>query len=376
MYSWGKVSLPLIKIFLDEIMSRISLLLILVILCQCSSDKNSEYRAGETWVRIEGNLPNTEQLTGIPFGIKNFYNTRKPFLVDGHIIVSDKAMSPPIHVIDVKDRKWAYGLGVEGYGPGEISYIWTFDYSFTPRKFWAYNFDKVFSEFSLEDSTAKLSSKQLKQRNPEFVLATDILWLTDTTLMGIRVSGEEKFVEYSKEGEILGGYGSWKGMLPGDPPLNIAISAFAMHFTSNQSKSKFGFFSMDRDHFEILDYPTKEILVVEGPFFEVPDYKVGYRSANDPYYYMNDADAVRTYQDFFLGEDYIYMLYNGEKVSKIKSTGMVESRIVFVFDYNGKMVRQFELDRPIKYLTVDEENQIIYGLSSEENEDIVEFKYR
>ncbi|MBS9524292.1 hypothetical protein KI659_09720 [Litoribacter alkaliphilus] len=356
-------------------MLRISLLFIVLILCQCTSDKYSEHREGETWVRVEGDLPEKERLTGVPFGIEKFYSTRKPFLVDGHIIVSDKAMSPPLHVIDVKNRKWAYGLGVEGYGPGEISYIWTFDYSSSPGKFWAYNFDKVFSEFTLEDSTAKLAGKQLKQRNPEFIMATDITWLTDTTLMGIRVSGEEKFVEYSKEGEVLDGYGSWKEMLPGDPPLNVAKAAFAMHFTSNQSKSKFGFFSMDRDHFEVLDYATKEILVVEGPYFEVPEYTVEYRSADDPYYYMNDPEAVRTYQDSFLGEDNIYMLYSGEKVSKIISTGLVESRTVFVFDYNGNMMRQFELDTPIKHLTVDEENQILYGLSSEENQDIVEFKF-
>ncbi|WP_185974417.1 hypothetical protein [Litoribacter populi] len=122
----GKVTLPLFKFFLiEKNMIRNSILIIVLILCQCTSDKYSEYREGETWVRIEGDLPDKEHLAGIPFGIKKFYSTRKPFLVDGHIIVSDKAMSPPLHVIDLKNRKWAYGLGVEGYGPGEISYIWT-----------------------------------------------------------------------------------------------------------------------------------------------------------------------------------------------------------------------------------------------------------
>jgi hypothetical protein len=357
-------------------MSRIPFFILILILCQCSSASDSENRAGETWVLIsEDDTPEKEQLIGTPFGIQKFYNARKPFLVDGHLIVSDKSMTPPLHVIDVKERKWSHGLGIEGYGPGEISYIWTLDYSSEPGKFWAYNFDKVFSEFTLEDSTAKLAQTQLRQRNPEFIMATEIVWLTDSTLLALRVSGEGKFIEYSKEGQVLAGYGSWKGMLPGDPPLNIATSVFAHSIASNKSKTKFGFYSIDRDHFEILDYPSKQILVVEGPFFETPEFEVGYRSENDPYYLMNDPEAVRTYQDFFLGEDHIYMLYNGEKVSKIRSTGLVESQTVFVFDYNGKMLRQFELNTAVKYFTVDEENQIIYGLSSGEDEDIVEFQY-
>ncbi len=357
-------------------MSKTIFLLLLIGLFQCTTKTDSESRSGETWVRIqEDDLPEEELLTGTPFGIRKFYKVRKPFLVDGYLIVSDKAMDPPLHVIDVKEKKWLYGLGVEGYGPGEISYIWTMDYSTTPGRFWAYNFDKVFSEFTLEDSTAKLAQKQLRQRNPEFIMATDIVWLTDSTLMTLRVSGENKFVEYSDTGEVLAGYGSWKGMLPGDPPFNVAKAAFAMHFASNQSKTKFGFFSMDRDHFEILDYPSKEILVVEGPYFEVPSYEVAYRSADDPYYYMNDPEAVRTYQDFFMGEEHIYMLYNGERKSKIRSTGLSDSQIVFQFDYQGNLLRNFELDTPVRFITVDEEKQVIYALSSGEEEDIVEFKF-
>lgn len=357
-------------------MSKTIFLLLLIGLFQCTAKTDSESRSGETWVKInKDDLPEKEQLTGTAYGIQKFYNTRKPFLVDDYLIVSDKAMDPPLHVIDVKERKWAYGLGVEGYGPGEISYIWTMDYSSTPGRFWAYNFDKVFSEFSLEDSTAKLAQRQMRQRNPEFIMATDIVWLTDSTLLALRVSGEEKFVEYSDSGEVLAGYGSWKGMLPGDPPLNVAKSAFALNITSNKSKTKFGFYSMDRDHFEILDYPSKEILVVEGPYFEVPSYEVAYRSADDPYYYMNDPEAVRAYQDFFLGEEHIYMLYSGKKVTKIRSTGLIECHTVFQFDYEGNLLKHFELDKGVKFITVDEDRQVIYALSSGEDEDIVEFKF-
>lgn len=357
-------------------MSRTIFALLLLVFSQCTTKTDSRSRPGETWVKInKDDLPEKELLTGTAYGIQKFFYTRKPFLVDDYLIVSDKAMEPPLHVIDVKERKWAYGLGVEGDGPGEISYIWTMDYSFTPGRFCAYNFDKVFSEFTLEDSTAKLAQKQLKQRNPEFIMATMISWLSDSTLMAIRVSGEEKFVEYSKEGEVIAGYGGWKGMLPGNPPLNVAKSAFAMNFSSNRSKAKFGFFSMDRDHFEILDYPSKEILVVEGPYFEVPSYEVAYRSADDPYYYMNDPEAVRTYQDFFLGEEHIYMLYSGKKVSKIRSTGLIECFTVFQFDYEGNLLKHFELDTGVNFITVDEEKQVIYALSSGEEEDVIEFKF-
>lgn len=359
--------------FIDMI--KLNFVFLLIIFFQCTTKTSQESRSGETWIKLaESDFQEVELLIGKPFEIKKFFQVRKPFYTDGYLIVSDKAMDPPLHVIDVKKRKWAFGLGIEGYGPGEISYIWSMDYSFTPGKFWAYNLDKIFSEFTLEDSTAKIAQKQLKPRNPEFILATDISWLTDSTLIAMRVSGKEKFIEYSHSGKVLKGYGTWEGMLPGDPPLNVAKDAFASQFTSNKSKTKFGFFSMDRDHFEILDYPSKEILVVEGPYFETPSYEVAYRSSNDPFYYMNDPEAVRTYQDFFLGENYIYMLYNGEKVSKIRSTGLVQCNKLFVINYDGKLIRNIEFDIPLTFITVDEENQILYGLSSGEDPDIIEFK--
>lgn len=126
-------------------MSKAIFVILFLVLSQCTTKTSSEHRPGETWVRVSArDLAEKEQLTGTAFGIQKFYNTRKPFLVDGYLVVSDKAMDPPLHVIDVKERKWAYGLGVEGYGPGEVSYIWTLDYSSTPGRFWAYNFDKFF----------------------------------------------------------------------------------------------------------------------------------------------------------------------------------------------------------------------------------------
>ncbi|MCH7402354.1 BF3164 family lipoprotein [Belliella kenyensis] len=352
------------------------LFILILILFQCTQKSDNQNRPGEHWVRItESDLPQKTILKGEPFGITNFQMTRKPFFVDGYIVVSDKAMDPPLHIIGTKEKKWLYGLGIEGSGPGEVAYTWTLDYSFTPGNFWAYSFEKVFSEFSLSDSTQKLSQNQLKQRNPEFYAATEITWLTDSTLLALRVSGEEKFVEYSKSGKVLAGYGSWKGMLPDDNPLNVTRQAFANHFTSNRSKTKFGFFSMDRDHFEILDYSSKEILVVEGPYFENPSYEIIQQSEDYSYYHMNDPEAVRTYQDFFLGEHQIFMLYSGEKVKKIQTTGMSPCHVIFLFDYTGKVTRHFELDIPIKYFTVDEKNKVIYGLSSSEDEDIIEFRY-
>ncbi|CAN5295433.1 hypothetical protein BH23BAC2_BH23BAC2_27110 [soil metagenome] len=349
--------------------------IIFIIFLFYSCQEKLPSREGEIWKSYGINdFPVPKKLTGTPMEIKGkMMRPRKLHIEGDFLMVSDKAMNPPIHVFNRKEENYAFGLGIEGVGPGEITYVWTFDYGHRPNEFWTYSVeDKIFSLFDLTDSTKKASSHQIRQRNPEFYLAVDIAWATDSTLIALRADGIEKFVEYDTAGNVVRSYGSWEGMLAEDVPLNVTKDAFAKHFATNKSKSKFGFFSMDRDHFEILDIHSQKILVVEGPFMHKPEFEIGYHSNNSPYYFIRD-DNERTYQDLFLGEEHIYLLYSGIKRSKIVKAGLSLADKIFMFDYEGNILNVYHLDQTVGYITVDEENGIIYALSAEEDADIIKF---
>ena len=72
------------------------------------------------------------------------------------------------------------------------------------------------------------------------------------------------------------------------------------------------------------------------------------------------------------GGDLIYALYIGKDYKFISDFNNLNR--IFVFDYKGNIVNQYTLDYPLASFTVDEENGIIYGLTIDQNPNVVAFK--
>jgi hypothetical protein len=63
---------------------------------------------------------------------------------------------------------------------------------------------------------------------------------------------------------------------------------------------------------------------------------------------------------------YIYSLYSGKVIntSSIKElSDSFLSKYIYVFDWEGKPVKRYELDQEVRSITVDEKNNILYAAS-------------
>ncbi|MDN3688064.1 hypothetical protein [Cyclobacterium jeungdonense] len=71
------------------------------------------------------------------------------------------------------------------------------------------------------------------------------------------------------------------------------------------------------------------------------------------------------------GKERTYGLHLGKSFRNISDPDKLNR--VFVFDYHGKILNQYSLDYPLTGFTVDEDNGIIYGLTVDEEPNVVAF---
>ncbi len=77
-----------------------------------------------------------------------------------------------------------------------------------------------------------------------------------------------------------------------------------------------------------------------------------------------------TYNQGYLTSTEIWVLYNG---SSSDETGIKIPNRIFVFDFNGKPLRSYNLEYPINSFCIDEENKVLYGLSEIPDPCLVKF---
>ena len=119
---------------------------------------------------------------------------------------------------------------------------------------------------------------------------------------------------------------------------------------------------------ELLDRNSGEIIGINGPVNEIPEFRVSGPGV------VTSPNAPLAYMDAFLGDQLIFGLYSGKTDTEIMKEGRGETQI-FVFDMKGNIQVCFNLDTPIRSFTVDENRQIIFGVTEDKEPGIVKFDY-
>lgn len=73
---------------------------------------------------------------------------------------------------------------------------------------------------------------------------------------------------------------------------------------------------------------------------------------------LDAEDKIVYYQDIFCTNNFIYLLFSGEK------EGLNAKSVVEIFDYDGNFVYMISLDRPLSMILLDENNKNLYGFDS------------
>jgi len=346
-----------------------------ILLFSCRDNETLSYSESSSYTikEIEYNdFENEKNLIGKKLDISQLLYPELIIALKDYLVVSETEDDTLFHIIDKSNYNYIRKTGKAGIAPMELNNASMLFKGDKENQFWGYSLStKTLAKYNALDSTAT-SIEEIKPKNDEMYLASTIVPSSNQSFLSKRTSGDEKFVEFGFNGQILNTYDNWQNMLNMEEiPSNVISSLFQGKLITNASKSHFALACLDVDILEILNKETGEITSVRGPIHHVPRFTVDY-SAGYPMCALDLQDVIYKYVDAFLLKDKIYVAFSGHSFQTIdidKEDKMSEQ--IFVFDLDGNPLIRYNLDHSIKHFTVDEDR--IYGITYDENPGLVVF---
>jgi hypothetical protein len=292
----------------------------------------------------------------------------------GKLLVSENSRISPglplIHVLDTDNMSYMFSQGKTGFGPGEISNASDFDLGSNDSTFWVYSsMEKRISEFSLFEQS-DLAMHQIKQP-VNFFKAYSCLFLTDSTFLGTFVDSPHRLVEFGLTSDFEKGYGSLENFTERTDLDYFNLSQInSGWFNSNPEKSVFAIASIYYDKIDVFDTRTKEFKTIYGSDPEVFEFELHQEASGSTVIWA--WDAPYQYRDLEITEDRIYALYGGISEPEIQKTSEV-AKTLRVYDLDGNLLEQYELDRSLRSIALDKINKKIYGITTDSDPGIAVF---
>jgi hypothetical protein len=273
--------------------------------------------------------------------------------IDDLIIINDPSQSYTMKIVNLKDKKIKNFLK-RGRGPNEMpsqSNYFSIDnknhvlYVTDGFSYYTYSIENLKSENYTPDLIFKPNFKDYG-----FIGATAFC-------NGYLVGGlfNKKFGAYNLKSKTLIEKSEY---LNSESPL-LSQSMFYSHPIKNsicsfQSKSAvMAILNIEKNDLKIRNFSW---WVSEGEQIKEVD-KISFRPKKGAKNGFITADVTNKY---------IYSLYGGKAIntSSLKElTYSFLSKYVYVFDWDGKPVKRYELDEEVRSITVDEKNNILYAAS-------------
>lgn len=293
--------------------------------------------------------------------------------LNDYLVVSETQSDTLFHIIDKSNYNYIRKTGKAGIAPNELNNASILFKGDKENQFWGYSLStKTLAKYNAIDSIVT-SIEEIKPKNDEMYLASTIVPSSNQSFLSKRTSGDEKFVEFDFDGQILNTYDNWQNMLNIEEiPSNVISSLFQGKLITNESKSHFVLACLDADILEILNKETGKITSVRGPIHHVPEFTVDY-SAGYAMCALDLQDVIYKYVDAFMLKDKIYVAFSGHSFQTIdidQEDKMSEQ--IFVFDLQGNPLTKYNLDQSIHHFTVDEDR--IYAITYDENPGLVVFE--
>ncbi len=266
------------------------------------------------------------------------------------------------HTFDYPSMKYIKSFARRGKGPEEITDVGNiivadgtvYMLDAFGRKIYTYDGDRI-------NLFAELPE--------ELIRCMDFTLYNDSVFIVPDYSGKQRLIFVDRKGEIIRRTGSIPGK---DEKSNIPETALGQAWRPFIAYNPRNGISALANQFgevlEIYDLRTDHVIVKIGPGGE-PKFRM--KGANV------SMDGIRGYSDAFVGEQYIYALFWGYEMEKVRSGEITTDGgdLIQVFDLKGNPVRQYRLDCLITGFHVDETNGVIIGTDVNE-EQLVTFDFK
>jgi hypothetical protein len=279
-----------------------------------------------------------------------------------------------LHIIQKDSMRYLYPKGKQGYGPGEIISIRSFDQGWNDSTIWAYDInEKKFHEYSLED-TLTTSIQTFKQSEQSF-FAISWNWLTKSTFVGRMMNDSHAFAVFDTANVLQSKLDPWSKEKEVDEATGYILGNVHQGQTAfNREKNLLVHAQINSDLVEILpvNSPTDKI-TISGPISEPLKYEI--RGSGRNIGADISMENTLAYNNVFLGKESIFLVYLGYTRAESINRESKLSNEIFELDYQGNPIAYYQLDRQIYSIAVDEEERKIYAVTYDEDPGVAVFEY-
>jgi hypothetical protein len=334
---------------------------ILIICCYSCTNRSNRFVSEEEWKE------KNEFIQGQIIGQLPIDLSREIVVLDSLMIISDAGSEPVYNVFKITgDEKIEYvsGFGTRGQGPNEFicnlslkikdeDTITIFDESLLRN----YLIDKR----SLLSESVYMVTKYL----PNADSYNNLIQLKNNLYIGNGIFTEGMFAFYQNNSKI---YLNIPYPDDGIPAANIQKGMVYQGCLAKQPGGNkivyAGYYGRIFEIYELLD--DISMVKIFSDLYEYPRYK--------PEESLNSVRANFTKDNrigFFsisVTHEYIYALYCGKKSDE---KNLDVANIIYVYDWNGQKIKKYVLDKEIVGISVNSQNDKVYGLYSDEKDDIL-----
>lgn len=344
-------------------MKIIQLLILSVYLVSCTQNKGEvkdavlfTYKDFAPSIKLKGEILPTE----------NLWKPIRIYYTDSVLATVDMSRDYFVQIYNKENLNLIAENVPRGIGPNErlncwtlqinSDYIWTFDIQ--TQKMTAYSKDSFLSNTNvLPDKTVTIDDAPV-----------GMVSLSNKTFVASCLADDKSLLSlYDYNGKRN------NALKPPYPQFKIENVSnirekrlFENRIQYNEENNKIVVFYVYTDIIEIYDENLNLLSRIQGPDHFTPE--LGIR---DNFIHTIKGQTKFAYSLGCLTSTEIWALYYG--VSPEKEMELPTQ--IFVFDYNGKPLRSYNLEYPISTFCIDDNNNILYGLSEISETCIVKFKY-
>lgn len=277
-------------------------------------------------------------------------------------------------ILDLKNGQIISNFCKRGRGPGEIIFPMNFQIIPSKNELMAYDVNqKKVNFYNLEAVIENNPDYYLNAFRIDSAYAKKVLLLKDGSFL-CPLIGDEDGYKYC----LLDSTGSFSGFLTKLPeigkeyPKIISSNLFNYWVGINEMRDKIVLAYDHWDRIDIIkDVVQNEEITTTGPKHRIPEFKASNVSLT------LTANNILAYCSPCVGEKSFIVLYSGKLVYDKRSGAKTPRNYTkaLQFDFEGNLLKVFELNPGAQYITVDWKKKIIYGVNKELEPTLFQYKF-
>jgi hypothetical protein len=346
---------------------KTKIIVCLFLLCCTACENKSIYSVVDLFNKTEDLASQTFEIAGFR---ENILNPADMEIINNKLVLLDVQASVPFSIIDLEKQKYVKSFGMKGEGPGEIVGVMDFyvNCDGTGINFWDAMLKRLYS--CNKDSMLLYNNKcginifeKVKNKKLFNNFFLNIIQLNESLYLGLGSSGNKRFSLINIKTNKV----SFTGEYPKELSTKIdpVVSTIAYNGTIryNKEKNRIVFISRKSEMIELFDVKDSSLELIYGNYSTTP---ISEQKTKDNDRGRNIGIAV--------SDNYIFILCQPRaKVANIQEDKrrVPSANDVLVFNWDGKPVIHYKLDKKVTSVSVTKDSKRLYALINNEEPQII-----